>query len=362
VIFLSQHFHQIDHFEFFDISVSVDAKDVKNAYFAFSKNYHPDAIALLDLGEFKSAMEQVFHYGQKIYDLFMADSNFLSCYARVVQRRDEEFNRSLEAQRHQANIDDMPKIKTVVGLHGIKVEKVESEPSFSGPIYSPSPQMSKEAQEELDARKEKLKARLNTNLQAVKINPNSHVIQSSSAIPQANQVFVAQTEQQRKEQAKDFFFQGDQSKGRNQWLRAYNQYKLAVEYDPQNQKYKEALEQAKIKINQEKALEIWQKADEFIEIGLLDRALPLVNEALVLYTDDTLVLKFVEAFKEYDQSACIQALEQRIIQSPYHLDLYWQLGQLYLQKNQITQARQQFEKMLSFDPSEPRALKMLKKG
>jgi curved DNA-binding protein CbpA len=391
VIFLSQHFHQIDHFEFLNLDQPLaDQKELKKAYFVFSKSYHPDSVSMLDLGEFKTAVAQIFQYGKQIYDLFMGDQTFFECYARVVQHRDQLFLQSLEKERHQIDPQQTPlSVQPVVGLRGVSVHKISSTdqssthqssthrasayPSsdpYSNQIRFAQTNTPVESQAEIDARKAKLKERLNHNLQNIKINANSHILQASQNIQSnintntnqtSGQVQVAHTQDARIEQAKDFFFEGTQSMQKEQWLRAFNQYKLAMEYDPNNAKYKEAFESAKLKVNQEKSAQAWIKADEYIELGLLDRAYPIVQEALALYVDDQIALKFADIFKDFVFDEVTALLENRIQASPYQLQLYWTLGQLYLSKNKTTLARQQFEKMLTFDPSEPRALKMLKK-
>jgi curved DNA-binding protein CbpA len=384
VIFLSQHFHKIDHFEFLNIETpSADQKELKKAYFAFSKSYHPDSVSMLDLGEFQSAVAQIFQYGKQVYDLFMGDQLFFETYASVVAKRDQLFLQSLEKDRHQIDPQQTPlSVQPIVGLKGVSVHKISSSHSgySSNGIsnefgFKPQGGLPKidtpiEPQADIDARKAKLRERLNQNLQNVKINVDSHVLQATKNVQQAQntvmgstqaQVVVATTQEARIEQAKDFFFEGNQSMQKQQWLRALNQFKLAMEYDPTNTKYKEHFESAKIKVNQEKSMQAWIKADEYIELGLLDRAYPIVQEALALYVDDQIALKFADIFKEFAFDEVTALLENRIQASPYQLQLYWTLGQLYLSKNKTTLARQQFEKMLTFDPSEPRALKILKK-
>ena len=69
VIFLAEHFHKIDHFEFFELNHDADERSLKRAFFRFSKRFHPDQVSAIDLGHFSEHVQMVFEYGQQAYKL-----------------------------------------------------------------------------------------------------------------------------------------------------------------------------------------------------------------------------------------------------------------------------------------------------
>lgn len=59
---------EIDFYEALDISYDADKKQIRTAYFALSKSFHPDTMFRKELGSFKAKMEAVFQYLTEAYD------------------------------------------------------------------------------------------------------------------------------------------------------------------------------------------------------------------------------------------------------------------------------------------------------
>lgn len=69
---INETFHRADklnHYELLGVSVDADRAEIRKAYFALSKTFHPDAYYGKYLGSFQSKMEQIF---QKITDAYEA--------------------------------------------------------------------------------------------------------------------------------------------------------------------------------------------------------------------------------------------------------------------------------------------------
>ena len=99
VIFLAEHFHKLDHFEFFELDASVDDRQLKKAFFRFSKRFHPDQVSKLQLGSFVEHVKVVFEYGQQAYKLLSEDASFREAYARVTELRDKVHLEKLQQER-----------------------------------------------------------------------------------------------------------------------------------------------------------------------------------------------------------------------------------------------------------------------
>jgi len=58
----------LDFYEALDIPYDADKKQIRTAYFAFSKSFHPDTMFRKELGTYKAKMEAVFQYLTEAYD------------------------------------------------------------------------------------------------------------------------------------------------------------------------------------------------------------------------------------------------------------------------------------------------------
>jgi hypothetical protein len=115
LIFLSQHVHKLDHFEFLGLEPMsaeeyANPRALKRAFFALSRLCHPDSLRGKDLGPFTQAAQLVYDYASYAYELLSEDEAFRLAYARVTARRDEVFRERLErereAQRTQARAQE----------------------------------------------------------------------------------------------------------------------------------------------------------------------------------------------------------------------------------------------------------------
>ena len=103
LIFLSQHVHKLDHFEFLNVPQELtaysDPRAVKKAYFKLSQLAHPDRLRGRSLGPFEQAAHVVYEYASYAYELLSQDDDFRGAYARVTAARNLAFMQTLEQER-----------------------------------------------------------------------------------------------------------------------------------------------------------------------------------------------------------------------------------------------------------------------
>ena len=318
VIFLCEHFHKIDHFEFFAIQATTDSKKIKKAYFKFSKRFHPDCIKGKNLGVLNQHLPLLFQYGQYIYQLLIENEHFLHSYATVTQQRDQSFRAQLEAERQ--HMQQQLQIK----------QQQKNDPLFTSKARSA---------EKLKERKEYLRKRISHN--------------------QQKRSQVAKKEQY--EQAKLFYQEGIQAESRNQLTRAFNHFKLAADYQPESKDYHAALIRTRQALADQEAEKIWVDAETWVATEMWDRAFPLHQQSLEISLHPQRILTFCTYYQDQHIDQCDAWLTKACQRWIHDLDLKWQHTQILVKKNQFREAIAMAQNILSSDPSEPRALKFIKK-
>lgn len=353
LIFLSQHFHKIDHFEFFELKADVTERDLKKAYFKLSKELHPDALRGKSLGEFQEAAQLVFEYGSTLYELLSQDSCFRDAYARVVNLRDQAFRARLEHERE--------------AKRGAQQMRPAAEPPAL--LSNPTPADLNEA----ESRKEALRARLRQNQarhQAVmESRPTPTPRAPHSLSDQLNAGREAQP-QSAKEQGARFFQAGIIAEKRKQWVSARGHFKLALQYAPEVLEYQAALERIQALLEEQKSNELWAQAEALDEqeqargarSKWLEDVAPAFEESLSLKLDPERAITFANLCVErgfFERGT--PWLTQACAAHPTHLNLKWALAQTYERASRIQEAKSLCQEMLSIDPSEPRAVALSKK-
>ena len=319
LVFLSAHFHKLDHFEFFELKADADDRH-------------------LNLGGFTEHVKVVFEYGQQAHKLLMEDTPFRAAYTRVTQARDEVFLQQLQAkrQKQQAQLD-------LTRAKGIKP------PSHQGVVSKPMipTKTAQRSQEEIDQRKAMLRERLAQNTDR---RQNHEQAKQSADI---------------KSQARTFFLAGEQAERRGQLNRALNHFKLCVDYLPKEAKYREAFARIKSQINETKAQELWEQVDQIQSTNdqmQQQYAFDLMLEACELSPNERRLLMLAQTAIEFemtDRALPVLLKEQK--KEPMNLEYMWALIQISEVMKDIDEAKKYADLMLSFDPSEPRALRFKKR-
>ena len=200
ILFLSAHSSKLDHYEFFDIRPTSDRKDIRKAYFEFSKRFHPDTLFRRQVGELRGHIDKVFRHGTEIYDALIASDDLREVYCRAVKARDEHWRGLFEGQKIAAEKRRIASLK-----------------------------------KQASGRKEKLKERLKMRTDARReVSQNKEV-------------------NNRLSRAEHFYKEGTRQFENESYVASANSLRLAVNYDPNNAEYLEALTRAEDKTQQVKA-------------------------------------------------------------------------------------------------------------
>lgn len=339
LIFLAEHFHKIDHFEFFELESEADDRQLKKSFFRFSKRFHPDQVSSLNLGSFTEHVRVVFEYGQQAYKLLIEDTPFREAYSRVTHLRDQAHLTKLESER--AAIHSRLETARAQGIKPPRELRVGGTPI---PIPQAEPSRSKE---EVDQRKALLRDRLAQNNERRKSNEEAR--QSADL----------------KSQARTFFIAGEQAERRGQLHRALNHFKLCAEYMPREPKYIEALRRVETQLAEARAAQIWSEAELMIASGeelKQQAASDLMVEACELSPNERRLITLSQQAIELDYvERVIPLLLAQHQVYELNLEYMWALVQSYETLKQLGEAKRYAEMMLSLDPSEPRALRFKKR-
>ena len=336
VIFLAEHFHKIDHFEFFELSHDADERSLKRAFFRFSKRFHPDQVSAIDLGHFSEHVQMVFEYGQQAYKLLTEEREFRAAYARVTAARDHAYLTHLKTEREvQRSRVESARAK------GIK-------PPLKSRIASaPTPATDQRTQEEITDRKAMLRERLAKNNQ--RRQDNAEAKHSADL----------------KSQAKTFFIAGEQAERRGQLNRALNHFKLCVEYIPQEKKYMIALKRVEALISDQRASGLWSEVEVMLSADdELQRlaAIDLMVEACEISPNQRRLMTLSQETIELDcVDRALPLLIKQHKKEELSLEYMWAIVQCYEALKQIQEAKHYAHLMISLDPSEPRAIRFNKR-
>jgi tetratricopeptide (TPR) repeat protein len=341
VIFLSAHFHRIDHFEFFELHPDADVRALKKSFFHFSKRFHPDVVRSMSLGNFSEHVKLVFEYGQQAFELLTTDEVFRKAYARVTKARDLEFLAQLERERELQN-QKLTEARTQ-GRRPPSHMRIGGVPT---PAIS-TPQAPQRSTEEIQKRKSMLRDRLARNKDRRRTAEGSR------------------QDADLRTQAKTFFMAGEQAEKRGQLVRALNHFKLCVEYLPKEQKYASALSRVESALHEQEAQELWASAekqtrsgDELQKMAAIDLYL---RSCQLSATPRRLILLTQHAIEYERVSDILDILHEGVEREPLNLDLKWCLVQCYEARRDLSRARHYIDEMISYDPSEPRALRFQKR-
>ena len=342
VIFLSAHFHRIDHFEFFELGPDADVRALKKAFFHFSKRFHPDVVRSMNLGNFAEHVKLVFEYGQQALELLTQDEDFRRAYSRVTAARDAAFLAQLTEER-EAQKQKLAEARS----RGIRPPSRMRIGSVPTPVTPSVPEPPARSTEEVEARKSLLRERLARNQDRRRVAADSR-----------------QNEDLRS-QAKTFFMAGTQAEQRGQLVRALNHFKLCVEYLPKEKTYAEALRRIENALHEREAEELWARGETLstsdeeiqkmsaVDLYLRSCQLSATNRRLILLTQYAL---------EYERvTEILEVLHEGVEREPLNLDLKWCLVQCYEAQRDLSRARHYIDEMISYDPSEPRALRFQKR-
>jgi tetratricopeptide (TPR) repeat protein len=60
ILYVYEHLEKLDYYSFFGLTREADRKEIKAAYFAFSKRFHPDLFYGIELGSYRARVDKIF--------------------------------------------------------------------------------------------------------------------------------------------------------------------------------------------------------------------------------------------------------------------------------------------------------------
>jgi len=309
ILFLIANLEALDHFEFFRVEPTAERRGIKQAYFAFSKRFHPDTVFRKEIGEYSAMIEQLFKRGTEIYERLSSETELRETYARAINARDAAFRASLEAERR---------------VHE-------------------------------DGRREKLKAEAEKRKVALRerlANNTRHRRQSTVANPVA----------ERLERAERYYKEGMAHYQNENFIPASNTLRLAVSFDPKNERYRQAFEKVNERARQVRAEQHWKAGYLQESVGRPREALQSYLEAVEAWPRHDYCVHVAELLVEHvgDLRRAAELAELAVAAEPHEVDYLVLLGRIYAQANLTKKAQGVFERALEIDKKNDDAKQALK--
>jgi len=308
-LFLEAHLGKLDHFELFELEPTVDRKELRRAYFAFSKRFHPDTVFRRNVGSFGKRIETIFKHGTEVYEALVGDGDLREVYCRAVKARNRRWREKLEAQR--ANREE--------------ARRTELKKKAAG-------------------RKEALRARLARNS-----DRRTRQVQNSQM-------------ERRLGRAQRFYDEGIAHYENESWTSAFNSLQLAVTYDPKNSDYRAAFEIADEKLREVKAEQRWKRGYIQESLGNIKEALEAYIAAADAWPRSDYYAHIAELFLKYDEDLRQAAdLAQKAVDAePENVDYLQLLGRVYMRAKLKAKAVAVYEQIKKLEPKNADAKKALK--
>jgi len=309
IVFVAGVQAMLDAFELLGIEPTTDRKVLKNAYFTFSKRFHPDSFFRKQLGSFGDLLQRVYKDATDVHDLLQENDEFREVYARVVSARNLLFRARLEADRSQAE--------------AARAER---------------------AREETDGRKAELQALLQSRVDARRSRPDAN--------PVSRNLTKAET----------YYAEGMKLYTEERFVQAAASLQLALTFDPHNDIYRQAFERVNDKAKQVRAEQIWKRGVMADSIGQSREALALYREALEYWRRHDYLARTAELMlsmnEDLNQAAELARLAGEA--APQKVDYLLLLGRIYEQASLTKRALATYERALQLDPKSEAAKKAVR--
>lgn len=304
LIFLSNHFRQLDHFEFFGIEATDDRRALKGAYFELSKRYHPDALRGKDLGVFTDLVAAVYQHASQLNDLFQQDEGFRGAYARVVQARNAFYREQLEVQRQ---VRDNQRHQSKLAL--------------------------------AEERKRAIEARLARNQQLRNRG-------EGSLTPQLRQ-------------AERFYTDALAALEAGNKRDALNLLRLVLNSIPNHKQAKPLFEQIDSEVRQQRAKQHWAHGQVEEELERLDAALAAYQSSIRFFPDPARILHTVGLVKEMGRKfdVAIKLLTLAGQTDPMNIEVWISFADLYGRLRQAEEARLYWQKAAQINARHPEVVR-----
>jgi curved DNA-binding protein CbpA len=268
-----------------------DARAIKRAYFALSKEFHPDRHFRREIGSFAPRFDRIFRKIVEAYELLS----------------DPATRAEIERSMSQAPPPPAPEVAP------------ETEQAGPPPAAPAPPVSGKRAALERLRRHFRIPEKLLA---------------------------------ERRFKAKQFYQSAMISAKKGRWLEAGASVRLAIAFDPWNDEYKHGFAEVQARVHQVRANELIQEADESLNANALQQAMRMYEEALSYRPCDpeinekaaklALELEDLDAAREYAETACEL--------SPQTVAPHLVLGKILARSGLFDRAKETLERALEIDP------------
>jgi hypothetical protein len=271
-----------------------DSKAIKRAYFALSKQFHPDRYFRREIGGFALRLDRIFKKIVEAYELLSDPATR------------EEIERSMGAPPPPA--------------------AAVAEPATEGAARRSPPA------------------------------PAAPVSGKRAALDRLRQHFRVPEKvlTERRFKARQFYQAAMVSAKKGRWLEAGASVRLAIAFDPWNDEYKGGFAEVQAQVHQVRAAELLQEADASLDASAQQEAMRMYEEALVYRPCDpeinekaarlALELGDLDSAREYAETACEL--------SPQVASTHLVLGKILLRSGLRDRAKTALERALEIDPDD----------
>ena len=316
ILFLYYNGENLDHFEYFDIEPTNDRKELRNAYFAFSKRFHPDTYFRKNLGSYEEKLHTIFKFANELNDKLQADDSLREAYYRVVKGRNDLFRAGLEAERT---------------MREAEVAAQEAETAAQEQVAA-------------ESRKVELTQRLADRQKARRERTDFN--------PMTAQL----------DKAEQYYNDGMKQYQDQKFVQAANSLQLALTFDPRNDTYKQTFEKVNEKAKQVRAEQLWKQGDMHAQLGQNREALAYFRQALEFWRRHDYLIRTAESMLELNDDLNVAAELARAAcdAAPQKVDYLLTLGKIYETANLTKRALATYERATKIDPQNDHAKKALK--
>jgi len=290
---------RVSYYDLFGVTPQASRKEIRDSYFALSREFHPDRFFRRDIGDFRWRLDSIFKKLTLAYDVL------------TTAKSREEYDQTI-----------MEEIKAAKERSAEPKQRKEKEPPK--PAAEPPPE---------------------------KAAP----VPSKRAIPK--EIL------ERVEKAKRFFDLGTKDLFEKKYASASGNFKLALTFDPYNDKYKKHYEEAHaivVKNEMERLIHLAESAENILHY---EEAINFLKKALELSADDAqahfrmarVILTMGGDLKEAREHA-IKALEA----SPNVVEFRMILAQIYKVAALYKNALREYDMILKLDPKNDEAKAQIK--
>lgn len=326
IIFLDAVADQLDHFEYLGMTPSADKKDWRRAYFRFSKRFHPDTFFRQEVGSFGELARNIYARATDLHDAFSADDDLRAVYARAVEARNRAYRDALETARlareaiRQQNIAES------------KARQAEQEQARRA-----------ELQRQAIRRKVALRSRLDSTSRERRARRGNPM-------------------QGRIDRAVEFYERGMKQYQAEKFLEAATSLQLAMNFDPNNDSYRQAYEKVSHKAKAVRAEMIWKTGYMQESVARLDEAMELYAEAVAIQPRPDFCIHLAELMvsMDHDLHRAAELARSACDAQPENVDYLLLLARIYEKESLVKKATAALDRAARLSPKDDRIKKAYK--